>query len=501
MSPKNMRWLCNDEETVNLRNSWMLWRGTSSILKCFVVILLFFLPSHSVHALSESSQSYNTLPLIQPLFNEINFQQRGITANESGVSLEGQRSRNILKQRIDFDILEHAVPVPSIISMTYKNSNKQRHSVLTGIINIDNEPYLQLLEGDRYPSIIKLSDFKSKFLNQEYLEVSFCDNTSSGFDLPVGKGKVRINKDYHSFGYLSYKSREEELACSFELYNAGETPLQILKAEGSCACTSIKYDPADGYIHSGEQLRLSVKRHAAGPQESSFRDQVIVEIKDVLSNQIESIVFELLGNHDSDTVFAVPSVINFGSLEYGDIKTGLVRVSENEREKFQIVSVKTNNPAITTRVETSIHNNGLDYLIHTTLDTGKIQSEGEIKDSLIIVTDHPRYSELKVLFEAEILPLIRCVPSKVAFGYIAQGKMYRSNVRIISNKCESFSLGRIVKPDEVDIVQRVANNGDLDLEITIELDSSGVFDEKITFYIKHPEGESSIILPLIAIVK
>ncbi len=123
----------------------------------------------------------------------------------------------------------------------------------------DDAAYVQIVHGDGRGKLIDQKQLE----RGEFVEAWLIDREPGSIPVAVGAGKIVVEEFVQDLGEIpAGKVRSFQ----FKIRNAGQTPILLVKAQTSCACTTVE-DVAGGRISRGGSYDLKVSL-TAGKEES-----------------------------------------------------------------------------------------------------------------------------------------------------------------------------------------------------------------------------------------
>lgn len=306
-------------------------------------------------------------------------------------------------------------------------------------------------------------------------------------------GQIEVNQKTVDFGVVPRASKQE---FTFELSNPLEGELRILSANTSCGCT--KTEVLTPQVGPGETGRVLAKFDTvgfAGDRGASINIRVL----DVQTNQIGEVQVQVKGQIRQDVVFS-PAEINFSDVAPGESATRLARLYYAGNPDWKIISVKSTNPNISARateVGREPAKRKIIYDLEVTLDPD--QPAGTLSDQLVIVTNEPTRSEVRVNVLGNIKRSIQA--ADIALGAIPPGESLQR--KLIVRGDEPFSIESIAADDSrlsfspqagarklhvVPYTVDVSNPGNIETTIHVRTDNADQPELEIRFtgQIKEP---------------
>jgi hypothetical protein len=399
------------------------------------------------------------------------------------------------KYKFTYDELKY-VPLPAILPTKDKRSSY----VLLAVLEGDKQLRFQCIWGGRNPKLLNIADMRMLFGAEPIETWLFLKELPEGGIREIGDGAVKIDNLYHNFGFINWENLTWSLECSFNISNIGKTPLQVGYIQRSCQCTMANFEP-NNIIQAGMASKLTIKRTPPGRRTLGFRDKIAIQIEDTDTKRKETIMFEILGNCDGQTIFPVPEEVNFGGIKPGGKGERIVRISESDAEKFSITEVKSNNPAFETGIDINHNDDSRDYIIHINFESAGLLPRN-VNGKISIKTDHPRLAEFRIPVNAEILPQVRAIPSVLSWGLVKLGSSYKRSLQLTPiDEKNQFTIEKIDIPSDIRISKKELEDNTIIVEFSKVFDRPGNWQENATLHIRYLGNTNIIRIPLVGLVQ
>ena len=244
-----------------------------------------------------------------------------------------------------------------------------------------------------------------------------------------------FNKLEHDFGTVA---RGADTVYKFEITNLYKQKMKITGVTSSCGCTSPTIENATvgthqkAYIVAKFNTRTFVGRHGA---------TLTVSFAAPYSARVQVRVH---GNIRSDVVFS-PGSVNFGSVDEGQAKAHMVKVTYQGRRDWKIVDVTNDNDYFEVELDEVERRSGkvaYDLLVRLKDNV----PAGYLKDELTVVTNDQRADNQRIplYVEGRVTPEISVTPEILVLGDMLTGEEVSKKIivrgkkpfRILNVQCE-----------------------------------------------------------------
>jgi hypothetical protein len=296
----------------------------------------------------------------------------------------------------------------------------------------------------------------------------------------------------HKFGTVARGSKQEY---SFKLTNIYKETVHIEGVRSSCGCTTPKVKTATLNTHeTGEIVVVYNTRSFLGAKSAT----ITVTIDKPYYAEVQLTVS---GYIRSDVVFD-PGVVEFGSIDAGEIGEKKIGVSYAGRDDWEIVDVRSANRHFEVELAETYRGSGrvsYDMLVRLKPDA----PVGYIYDQLVIVTNDGGARNISLPVEGQVASPMTVSPASLFLGVLKPGETVTKRLvvrskkpfRIVHVDCSNASFV-FEKPDEeskplhfVPVVFRAGDEpGNVVQKIKIETDlGSGLCAECVATATIKPE--------------
>ncbi|MDR1479194.1 MAG: DUF1573 domain-containing protein, partial [Planctomycetaceae bacterium] len=122
---------------------------------------------------------------------------------------------------------------------------------LLGSLEVNGKLYYQMIHGHESPIILAT---ESQIRAAGFGEVWFLSSESAGFPIPIGDGRLWLDRLYYNFGQIR---TEDNQGCIFTLTNRGKSNIVLRKIMPSCSCASTNVNE-DEKILSGKTKVIKI---------------------------------------------------------------------------------------------------------------------------------------------------------------------------------------------------------------------------------------------------
>ncbi len=228
---------------------------------------------------------------------------------------------------------------------------------------------------------------------------------------------------------------------SFAIRNEGSAPLEITDVRPACGCTVAQFDRtiapgATGYVHTTLDT-------------TSFHGSTAKSVT-VLTNDAAKPTLELTIKVDVEpNIFVEPGFARFIQPQFSNPGVVRERIWTRDFDDLQISSVQSPAPyldAALHRIEdpANLNDNGKgpQYELVLTFDYDKAPI-GPLSDYVVLQTNHPRQSVLKIPVSGFVRPLVAVTPDHADFGQVSVGEEgYSGSLTVKYYGQESFEIRR-----------------------------------------------------------
>lgn len=224
----------------------------------------------------------------------------------------------------------------------------------------------------------------------------------------------------------------ETVEAIFKVQNKGETPISIQKITAPCGCTTTS---GEGAIEPGQTHEVKLK------VSTELFTGHITKTATVLTNYLESPEITLTVSGEVKAVGTVsPEVINFGTLEQGQVYNTKVKASSSGGFKLSGLTTASHFIKISPSGEVTVS-----------------PPVGEFRDRILVTFKSPERTIVKnIPVYGRVLAAVRAEPPVVSFGLVSSP--LSRTVKIISKSPIESILSdeiEIVKENEERLVFRV----------------------------------------------
>ncbi len=213
-------------------------------------------------------------------------------------------------------------------------------------------------------------------------------------EMMVSDAPVVCREAVWDFGDLS-QEKPEHLHHRFKLENLSEERVLIGKVEPDCGCVVADKPPRE--IAPASEVELVIDVNAAGPP-GPFQKLVHVILATTPVSRVTLTIRGMI--LPSPALHTIPEKINFGTLNEDEIRTRSAKIARYDGSPIRFQRVKCTLAAL--RIK-GVARGDEDSFIELTmaLDSTALQT-GYFRSSVIVVTEHPGYSEVEVPIVAKI---------------------------------------------------------------------------------------------------
>ena len=280
-------------------------------------------------------------------------------------------------------------------------------------------------------------------------------------------GKIKFESRQVNLGKLK---RGEVRTAHFKFRNVGDGPLVIQGVHTQCGCVTTSdmvgktFAPQD----SGE-LTVSF-------DSSDFDGRVVKKITVATNLPHLRLTTLTLRAEVISTVKLDPPVLTFGKIKESNIKEQVAELISPVKADFKVEGLEYDESALRVRL---IEEKGRQKIAVSLLPQ---RPKGHLKESIIIATNLPHQSKIKLLVRATITGNLALEPSYIEFGSVTEGKTIERSMqlhaphhwKIFSEKIDLAINGHTVTNPE-DFVTIVDDQGSRkhDKKLVVRLRRSG----------------------------
>lgn len=238
----------------------------------------------------------------------------------------------------------------------------------------------------------------------------------------------------HDFGSVARSAKAEH---RFVITNLYKEDVHVASVRSSCGCTTPTVSKSTLKTYEkGEIIAVFNTDRFLGHKSAT----ITVTFDQPFYAEVQ---LQISGDIRSDIVLE-PGGIEFGNVELGSGADRTIDVHHVGRKDWQIVDVRSSNPALTARLDRSRKSGG--YLLQVGLKPDA--PVGMIQDQIIVITNDPAAPEFAVTIEGRVMPEITVSPAALFLGVLEPGQKVTKQVvlkgkrpfKIVDVKCNSTAF-------------------------------------------------------------
>ena len=351
------------------------------------------------------------------------------------------------------------------------------------VVEAESADKLRVLDPPAEPQLMSVADFQKLY---------------SGFALLVAKDKdlfpkselngadLRVGEYAWDFGVVEDGS---QFAHTFTCKNEGSEGLFISNVDSTCGCTVASV--SQNTIPPGGKAEINVIFNTEG--KNGAQDQTVyIHSNDPITPTVQ---LQVSGMVKPSRLLYSPRSINFGDIRPGQNISREISLPESEARHVEIQSVSSDSRFVTTAVATRADKKGYTVTVDLHPDNAPL---GELKGTVMMLTDHPKDPKVSIPFTATIKGDIDVFPDTLFFGMLKKGDGGWKKISI-STASQPFKIERIDSPydylkvraipkvngkdyDLIATLLRSAPTGYLKSEVTLLTDNSRQREIKVPVY-------------------
>jgi Protein of unknown function (DUF1573) len=184
----------------------------------------------------------------------------------------------------------------------------------------------------------------------------------------------------------------------FTLENVSEEPVRVKKVISECGCVVADHHPSEIPPHSTAEFSVNVD---PGPVPGPFQKHVHLVLE---TTPVTSVTLTIRGAiAPNPALYFAPGVIDFGTLTKNESRTRSVQVARYDGTSIGLLGTTSHSKAL--QFQGSVSGDPADSFIEVTvlLDSSLLHV-GDFASSVVVVTQHPGYSQIEVPIRARIAP-------------------------------------------------------------------------------------------------
>ncbi len=276
----------------------------------------------------------------------------------------------------------------------------------------------------------------------------------------IAQPEIEFKSRSYDFGTVAPR---QNLVHDFVFQNKGDTPLVVVDIKITCGCTATVLSATTTPVGATGVISVTMTTNATT---SKMRKSTIVQTNDPEHREV---TLHTIANVVDIWKFNPKAYFNLGDVPFDSEKSETLYLTNTHDDPFEIVGYKLND----SKLSCSIGDPTPDGVpITVTLKAG--ETKENIRDSLIIETDHKTHTYCQTNVTAKVVGYVRFDRPRVYFGAVNKGKTVSREIVASTNldPKEPLNISEIHTRDDVDITGSVEgrlSNGGLRLKITIKV--------------------------------
>lgn len=239
----------------------------------------------------------------------------------------------------------------------------------------------------------------------------------------------------HDFGVVARAAQEEHV---FELTNLYKETIHIAGVRASCGCAipSVTKDTLQTWEKGGILVKFNTRSFIG-----SRAATVTVTIDKPFFAEVQ---LAIKGIIRGDVVFE-PGVVDFGSLDQGEVANRVVNVSYAGRSDWRINDVRSANTNLAVELhETQRFSGRVGYRLKVSLKPEA--KTGFFSDQMLLVTNDENTKQIPIRVVGNILSALQVSPPSLSLGIVNPGDTVTRNIVVRGKK--PFRITKVHVDDE-----------------------------------------------------
>ena len=274
---------------------------------------------------------------------------------------------------------------------------------------------------------------------------------------PTGpQPKVEVSEPLtYEFGVMAQLSDGEH---TWEIKNVGDADLVIWLDGTTCSCTTAKLYAPDGQpkpklsIKPKESAKLPVEWHTKMFHDS-YKQGITLGTNDPLS---PSLAIGVHGTIHPPVVVMPNEMINFGSVSNEETHSSAIAAFSYDRPQTKVTKVTTSRPdflvarpeALTAK-ECEMLKVKAGYRIFVDVKPG--MPLGRFHDEMVIETDHPLKSEIKMSIGGNVTGPITVIPERLRLPSVSNGEDTSRDMTLLVRSATPTKFEVAYHPNKLDV--------------------------------------------------
>jgi hypothetical protein len=297
-------------------------------------------------------------------------------------------------------------------------------------------------------------------------DTTIADPTPPPVVAPVATGpstKLELNEpDTFEFGTLPQLSGGKH---TWEIKNVGEVDLEITMVKTTCSCTVAKLKSADGeskpklVIKPGESTKIDVEW-----QTKTFRDDYRQGVELTTNDPAHASVSVTVHGKVYPPMTVVPGeTIAFNSISNEETQKARIAIFSMDRPETKLTKFKTSRPEwlvarsepLTSKdceqLKTPSGNSGPKAGHSVIVEIKPGMPLGRFQEELVIETDHPLKSDLKITITGNMIGPISVIPDRVRMSSVSSNKGASLDLTLLVRGGAPTKFEVLSHPEKLDV--------------------------------------------------